>query len=149
MVYLFFSIFSLSGSFIFLTIENEDYSLLHHQQRTLASTKRQSGSNSLPPQRRVDNSSIASSSSSGSSSGNGSGRTGSSGLLLNGINAPQSAIEVDTYDVRQQTIENIWDITVSLNILYKENWTKYVYLQPNHMCMANVYTYVYKKDTNF
>lgn len=30
----------------------------------------------------------------------------------------------DTYDVRQRTIENIWDITVSLNILYKENWTK-------------------------
>lgn len=29
-----------------------------------------------------------------------------------------------TYDVRQRTIENIWDITVSLNILYKENWTK-------------------------
>ncbi|XP_055910177.1 uncharacterized protein LOC129944637 [Eupeodes corollae] len=121
--------YTLLGSFIFLTIENEDYSLLHHQQRTLASTKRQSGSNSLPPQRRVDNSSIASSSSSGSSSGNGSGRTGSSGLLLNGINAPQSAIEVDTYDVRQQTIENIWDITVSLNILYKENWTKLAALE--------------------
>lgn len=24
----------------------------------------------------------------------------------------------------QRTVENIWDITVSLNILYKENWTK-------------------------
>ena len=36
----------------------------------------------------------------------------------------QLALSADTYDVRQRTIENIWDITVSLNILYKENWTK-------------------------
>lgn len=25
---------------------------------------------------------------------------------------------------RQKTVENIWDITVSLNILYRENWTR-------------------------
>ncbi|XP_055846188.1 uncharacterized protein LOC129912104 [Episyrphus balteatus] len=116
--------YTLLGSFIFLTIENEDYSLLHHQQRTLASTKRQSGSNSLPPQRRVDNSSIA-----GSSSSSGSVSVSNSGLLLNGISDPQSAIEADTYEVRQRTIENIWDITVSLNILYKENWTKLAALE--------------------
>lgn len=40
---------------------------------------------------------------------------------------PQYALSPDTYDVRQRTIENIWDITVSLNILYKENWTKWVW----------------------
>lgn len=27
---------------------------------------------------------------------------------------------------RQRTVENIWDITISLNILYKENWTRLV-----------------------
>lgn len=33
---------------------------------------------------------------------------------------------------RQKTVENIWDITVSLNILYRENWTRYVPLHlPN------------------
>uniref|UniRef100_A0A1A9UU96 Uncharacterized protein n=1 Tax=Glossina austeni TaxID=7395 RepID=A0A1A9UU96_GLOAU len=42
---------------------------------------------------------------------------------------PQYALAPDTYDVRQRTIENIWDITVSLNILYKENWTKLAALE--------------------
>ncbi|XP_058979141.1 TWiK family of potassium channels protein 7-like [Musca domestica] len=42
---------------------------------------------------------------------------------------PQYALSPDTYDVRQRTIENIWDITVSLNILYKENWTKLAALE--------------------
>lgn len=111
--------YTLLGSFIFLTIENEDYSLLHHQQRTLASTKRQSGSNSLLLQRSVDNSSKAESIGSGSNSG----------LLSNGIIDPQSVLEEDTYKVRQRAIENIWDITVSLNILYKENWTKLAALE--------------------
>lgn len=27
-------------------------------------------------------------------------------------------------DLRAKTVENIWEITVSLNILYKENWTR-------------------------
>lgn len=30
----------------------------------------------------------------------------------------------DTAEARQKTVENIWDITVSLNILYRENWTR-------------------------
>lgn len=30
----------------------------------------------------------------------------------------------DTFDARQRTVENIWEITVSLNILYRENWTR-------------------------
>ncbi|TMW49339.1 hypothetical protein DOY81_005591 [Sarcophaga bullata] len=42
---------------------------------------------------------------------------------------PQYALSPDTFDVRQRTIENIWDITVSLNILYKENWTKLAALE--------------------
>ncbi|KAH8287130.1 hypothetical protein KR054_003674, partial [Drosophila jambulina] len=42
---------------------------------------------------------------------------------------PQFALSPDTYEVRQRTIENIWDITVSLNILYKENWTKLAALE--------------------
>lgn len=29
-------------------------------------------------------------------------------------------------EARQKTVENIWDITVSLNILYRDNWTRYV-----------------------
>lgn len=29
-----------------------------------------------------------------------------------------------TAEARQKTVENIWDITVSLNILYRENWTR-------------------------
>lgn len=31
---------------------------------------------------------------------------------------------LDALEARQRTVENIWDITVSLNILYKENWTR-------------------------
>uniref|UniRef100_A0A336M4Y5 CSON009910 protein n=1 Tax=Culicoides sonorensis TaxID=179676 RepID=A0A336M4Y5_CULSO len=30
----------------------------------------------------------------------------------------------ETHETRQRTVENIWDITVSLNILYRENWTR-------------------------
>lgn len=29
-----------------------------------------------------------------------------------------------TSELRSQTVESIWEITVSLNILYKENWTR-------------------------
>lgn len=32
---------------------------------------------------------------------------------------------LDSVEERQRTVENIWEITVSLNILYKENWTRY------------------------
>lgn len=35
--------------------------------------------------------------------------------------AMEAAIEA-----RHKTVENIWDITVSLNILYRDNWTRYV-----------------------
>lgn len=37
---------------------------------------------------------------------------------LNGTIAQASA------ELRSQTVESIWEITVSLNILYKENWTR-------------------------
>lgn len=30
----------------------------------------------------------------------------------------------EALEARQRTVENIWDITVSLNILYRENWTR-------------------------
>lgn len=30
----------------------------------------------------------------------------------------------ETFEARQRTVENIWDVTVSLNILYRENWTR-------------------------
>lgn len=30
----------------------------------------------------------------------------------------------EALEARQKTVENIWDITVSLNILYRENWTR-------------------------
>lgn len=43
----------------------------------------------------------------------------------NNVTMSQAAIQ-DTIDARQRTVENIWDITVSLNILYRENWTRYV-----------------------
>ncbi|XP_054729867.1 uncharacterized protein LOC129238740 [Anastrepha obliqua] len=46
-----------------------------------------------------------------------------------GIISAQLALSADTQEVRQRTIENIWDITVSLNILYKENWTKLAALE--------------------
>ncbi|XP_055639953.1 TWiK family of potassium channels protein 7 [Toxorhynchites rutilus septentrionalis] len=31
---------------------------------------------------------------------------------------------LESREARQRTVENIWDITVSLNILYRENWTR-------------------------
>lgn len=30
----------------------------------------------------------------------------------------------EALEARQKTVENIWEITVSLNILYRENWTR-------------------------
>lgn len=165
-----------AGSFIFLTIENEDSALLH-QQHTLASTKRnlaglgigaagigssiyqqqqQQQQQRTPHQqqqqhqavqgRHADNDTMAAAAAAvaaqgtlaGSASAGGLnpfGQPASSGEFVYGLDGmdatdleaggmPQFALSPDTYDVRQRTIENIWDITVSLNILYKENWTK-------------------------
>ncbi|XP_065086891.1 TWiK family of potassium channels protein 7 [Ochlerotatus camptorhynchus] len=35
----------------------------------------------------------------------------------------------ESIEARQRTVENIWDITVSLNILYRENWTRLASLE--------------------
>lgn len=35
----------------------------------------------------------------------------------------------EAIEARQRTVENIWDITVSLNILYRENWTRLASLE--------------------
>ncbi|XP_073835670.1 uncharacterized protein [Musca autumnalis] len=166
--------YTLLGSFIFLTIESEDATLLQ-QQRTLASTKRnivphkQSHSQQQVP---VGSGGAAASSNgptmginsnnnnnlyhtqqqqqqqqhagNGTMNAAGSSYTGSSSpsQMMEGVISlnnndfsygddftPQYALSPDTYDVRQKTIENIWDITVSLNILYKENWTKLAALE--------------------
>ncbi|XP_036339419.1 signaling mucin MSB2-like [Rhagoletis pomonella] len=50
-------------------------------------------------------------------------------LSGDGVTSAHLALSADTQEVRQRTIENIWDITVSLNILYKENWTKLAALE--------------------
>lgn len=34
------------------------------------------------------------------------------------------AAAFEALEARQKTVENIWEITVSLNILYRENWTR-------------------------
>jgi potassium channel subfamily K member 18 len=39
------------------------------------------------------------------------------------ITISQTALQ-ETVEARQKTVENIWEITVSLNILYRENWTR-------------------------
>lgn len=51
----------------------------------------------------------------------------------NNINNPGShsynvtaAAMQDVVEVRDRCVENIWDVTVSLNVLYRENWTRYV-----------------------
>lgn len=44
-------------------------------------------------------------------------------LAVSNITLSNAAIQ-DTIEARQRTVENIWDITVSLNILYRENWTR-------------------------
>ncbi|XP_044250981.1 uncharacterized protein [Drosophila takahashii] len=163
--------YTLLGSFIFLTIENEDSALLH-QQHTLASTKRnmaglgignsiyqyqqrtpQQQQQQQPHQavqgRHADNDTVAAAAAiaaQGTLAGNanaggpnpfGPASSGDFVYGLDGMDAsdleaagmPQFALSPDTYDVRQRTIENIWDITVSLNILYKENWTKLAALE--------------------
>ncbi|XP_075156989.1 uncharacterized protein LOC142230234 [Haematobia irritans] len=161
--------YTLLGSFIFLTIESEDATLLQ-QQRTLASTKRNisphkqqttggtgSGSNGIGTanagaatnnnnlyhqQQHLDNGTVNAVGSSYTSSSSSSSSSASMPQMMEGMISlnnndfnygddftPQYALSPDTYDVRQRTIENIWDITVSLNILYKENWTKLAALE--------------------
>lgn len=47
------------------------------------------------------------------------------GNLKNKLNKTQSAFwKQSTDDVRAKTVENIWEITAALNILYHENWTR-------------------------
>ncbi|XP_030381067.1 uncharacterized protein LOC115628935 [Scaptodrosophila lebanonensis] len=132
--------YTLLGSFIFLTIENEDSALLH-QQHTLASTKRNmaAGDGSIYQQQQRqpqhqqqlqhgDNDTVAAA----VAFAHGvlpEGSSASNDFVYGEDAAPQFALSPDTYDVRQRTIENIWDITVSLNILYKENWTKLAALE--------------------
>uniref|UniRef100_A0A1I8MUD9 Potassium channel domain-containing protein n=1 Tax=Musca domestica TaxID=7370 RepID=A0A1I8MUD9_MUSDO len=139
---------SFAGSFIFLTIESEDATLLQ-QQRTLASTKRNIGPHKASQQQQqphhTDNSTMSAAGvpySSSPSNGVASSSSSSPSQMMEGVISlnnndfsygdeftPQYALSPDTYDVRQRTIENIWDITVSLNILYKENWTKLAALE--------------------
>lgn len=46
-------------------------------------------------------------------------------LSRNADNVTLSEITAaEALEARQKTVENIWDITVSLNILYRENWTR-------------------------
>ncbi|XP_038214178.1 potassium channel subfamily K member 18-like [Zerene cesonia] len=40
------------------------------------------------------------------------------------ISKVNNSIAQVTAELRSQTVESIWEITVSLNILYKENWTR-------------------------
>lgn len=98
------------GSFIFLAIEGGASQM---QQRTLASTNRQQ----LKPAQ--------------------------SSNTNNNINGPNShsynvtlspAAMQDVVEVRDRCVENIWDVTVSLNVLYRENWTRYAwdYFLPLH-----------------
>lgn len=71
------------------------------QQRTLASTNRQ-----IKPIQSYNNNNLVNNNNNS-----------------NNITLSQSVIQ-DTIEARQKTVENIWDITVSLNILYRENWTR-------------------------
>ena len=96
-----FTLIFISGSFIFLAIEGGASQM---QQRTLASTNRQ-----LKPTQSPNNN--------------------------HNLNNPNSqaynvtlspAAMLDVVEVRDRCVENIWDVTVSLNVLYRENWTRYV-----------------------
>ncbi|XP_050069644.1 potassium channel subfamily K member 18 [Anopheles maculipalpis] len=88
--------YTLLGSFIFLAIEG-GASQMH--QRTLASTNRHQ--KQIPPTNNNHHS-----------------RHDTANLTF-----PQ-LILLEAVEARQKTVENIWDITVSLNILYRENWTR-------------------------
>lgn len=40
------------------------------------------------------------------------------------LTAISKSLFLETFEARQRTVESIWEITVSLNILYRENWTR-------------------------
>lgn len=89
------------GSFIFLAIEGGASQM---QQRTLASTNRQ-----LKPSQAANNNNNINSLNSHS----------------HNVTLSPAALQ-DVVEVRDRCVENIWDVTVSLNVLYRENWTRYV-----------------------
>lgn len=43
--------------------------------------------------------------------------------ISDNVTLSETAI-AEALEARQKTVENIWEITVSLNILYRENWTR-------------------------
>lgn len=47
----------------------------------------------------------------------------SSSRMYDNVTLSDAAI-AEALEARQKTVENIWEITVSLNILYRENWTR-------------------------
>lgn len=50
---------------------------------------------------------------------------GTSSTMRSSENVTLSETAVsEALEARQKTVENIWEITVSLNILYRENWTR-------------------------
>jgi hypothetical protein len=71
------------------------------QQRTLASTNRQ-----LKPAQSASSNNLNSASS-----------------QPYNVTLSPSAMQ-DVVEVRDRCVENIWDVTVSLNVLYRENWTR-------------------------
>ncbi|CRK98167.1 CLUMA_CG011533, isoform A [Clunio marinus] len=91
--------YTLLGSFIFLAIEGGASQM---QQRTLASTTRQ-----IKPAQSTNNN-----------------------IHVNNINNHSKNVSLspaamqDVVEVRDRCVENIWDVTVSLNVLYRENWTR-------------------------
>ncbi|XP_035776325.1 uncharacterized protein LOC118458189 [Anopheles albimanus] len=91
--------YTLLGSFIFLAIEGGASQM---QQRTLASTNRHQKQQQQQQQQPINHH----------------GRHDTANLTF-----PQ-LILLEAVEARQKTVENIWDITVSLNILYRENWTR-------------------------
>lgn len=46
-----------------------------------------------------------------------------SSRMLDNVTLSDAAV-AEALEARQKTVENIWEITVSLNILYRENWTR-------------------------
>lgn len=91
-------VYLILGSFIFLAIEGGASQM---QQRTLASTNRQLNQ----AQSSTHNSHINSPS------------------HPYNVTLSPAAMQ-DVVEVRDRCVENIWDVTVSLNVLYRENWTR-------------------------
>ncbi|XP_044739735.1 TWiK family of potassium channels protein 7 [Chrysoperla carnea] len=90
--------YTLIGSFIFLAIEGGyNTSLQQHNQRTLAAT-----SLNVPTTTKQQSSQQQQQ------------PTFNNSLTLQQLNN----------EAREKTVENIWDITVNLNILYRDNWTR-------------------------